>query len=36
VDLKIGFYIHFLVFLVVCAGLVVVNWLTTPEIWWPQ
>ena len=36
VDLRIGFYIHFLLFLVVCAGLVVVNWLTTPEIWWAQ
>ena len=35
-DVRIGFYIHFLVFLLVCAGLVVVNWLTTPEIWWTQ
>jgi hypothetical protein len=36
VDVRIGFYIHFLVFLLVCAGLVVVNWLTTPDIWWAQ
>jgi hypothetical protein len=36
VDIRIGFYIHFVVFLLVCAGLVVVNWLTTPEIWWAQ
>jgi 2TM domain len=36
VDMRIGFYIHFVVFLLVCAGLVVVNWLTTPEIWWAQ
>jgi len=36
VDLRIGFYVHFVVFLLVCAGLVVVNWLTTPEIWWAQ
>jgi hypothetical protein len=36
VDIRIGFYIHFVVFLLVCAGLVAVNWLTTPEIWWAQ
>src|SRR5215468_5437171 len=36
VDVRIGFYIHFWVFLLVCAGLVAVNWLATPEIWWAQ
>ena len=36
VDVRMGFYIHFWVFLLVCAGLLVVNWLTTPEIWWAQ
>ena len=36
VDIRIGFYIHFVVFLLVCVGLVAVNWLTTPEIWWAQ
>jgi len=36
VGVRIGFYIHFVVFLLVCAGLVVVNWLATPEIWWAQ
>jgi hypothetical protein len=36
VDIRIGFYIQFVVFLLVCTGLVVVNWLTTPETWWVQ
>jgi 2TM domain len=36
VDVRIGFYIHLLVFVLVCAGLVLVNWLTMPDIWWAQ
>jgi hypothetical protein len=36
VDIRIGFYIHFAVFLLVCIGLVAVNWLMTPEVWWAQ
>jgi hypothetical protein len=36
VNLRIGFYVHFVVFLLVCGGLVVANWLATPEIWWAQ
>jgi len=32
-DIRMGFYINFVVFLLVCAGLVVANWLTTPEMW---
>src|SRR5262245_57783787 len=36
VDARIGFYIHFVVFILVCTGLAVVNWLVTPEIRWVQ
>ncbi len=36
VGVMMGFYIHFVVFLLVCAGLFVVNWFATPEIWWAQ
>ena len=36
IDIRIGFYIHLVVFLLVCAGLVAFNWLTTPKIWWAQ
>jgi len=36
VDLRIGFLVHFVAFLLVCAGLFVVNRLATPEIWWVQ
>ena len=36
VDLRIGFYIHLLAFLLVCVGLVAINWFTTPNIWWAQ
>jgi uncharacterized membrane protein len=31
-----GFYIHLGVFVFVIASLSVVNWLTTPEMWWAQ
>ena len=31
-----GFYIHLVVFVLVIALLVVVNWATDPEIWWVQ
>jgi HAMP domain-containing protein len=34
VDKRIGFYVHFVVFLLVCAGLAAVNWFATPEVWW--
>ena len=34
VDKKIGFYVHLVVFLLVCAGLAAVNWFATPEVWW--
>jgi len=36
VDARIGFYIHFVVFILVCTGLAIVNWLATPEIRWVQ
>ncbi|MGE0851413.1 MAG: 2TM domain-containing protein [Hyphomicrobiaceae bacterium] len=36
VDVRIGFYVHFVVFVLVCTILAVVNWLATPEIWWAQ
>jgi uncharacterized membrane protein len=36
VDKRIGFYVHFVVFLLVCAGLAAVNWFATPEVWWAQ
>jgi hypothetical protein len=36
VDVRIGFYIHLLIFILVCTGLAVVNWLVTPEIRWAQ
>jgi uncharacterized membrane protein len=35
-DKRIGFYVHFVVFLLVCAGLVAVNWFATPEVWWAE
>ena len=31
-----GFYIHFVVFILVMALLLGVNWLATPDIWWVQ
>ena len=31
-----GFYIHFVIFILVIAGLAAVNWLFTPEVWWAQ
>ena len=34
VDKMIGFYVHFVVFLLVCGGLAAVNWFATPEVWW--
>ena len=36
VDKRIGFYVHFVVFLLVCGGLAAVNWFATPEVWWAQ
>lgn len=36
VDAIIGFYIHFTIFIFVIAGLVVVNWLASPGVWWVQ
>jgi 2TM domain-containing protein len=36
VEVMTGFYIHLVVFLLVCLGLLIVNWLATPEIWWAQ
>jgi hypothetical protein len=36
VDLRIGFYVHFALFLLVCTGLIIVNWWATPQIWWAQ
>jgi hypothetical protein len=29
-----GFYIHLLIFVLVNVALFVVNWVTTPEVWW--
>ena len=34
VEAMTGFYIHFVVYVLVIALLVVVNWLATPELWW--
>jgi hypothetical protein len=34
VDKMIGFYVHLVVFLLVCAALAGVNWFATPEVWW--
>ena len=31
-----GFYIHFVVFMLVIASLFVVNWVATPDLWWVQ
>jgi hypothetical protein len=36
VEVMVGFYVHFAVFLLVCAGLASVNWFATPEGWWAQ
>jgi len=36
VDKRIAFYVHLVVFLLVCAGLAAVNWFATPEVWWAQ
>ena len=36
VDKRIGFYVHLVVFLLVCGGLAAVNWFATPEVWWAQ
>jgi len=36
VDKRLGFYVHLVVFLLVCGGLAAVNWFGTPEIWWAQ
>ena len=34
VEAMTGFYIHLVVFLLVNALLLVVNWLTSPNFWW--
>ena len=34
VEAMTGFYIHLVIFVLVNAALLVVNWLTTPEVWW--
>jgi len=34
VEVTIDLEILLVVFLLVCAGLVVANWLATPGIWW--
>jgi len=34
VEAMTGFYIHLVVFILVNAALLVVNWLNTPGIWW--
>ena len=31
-----GFYIHFIVFVLVMALLLAVNWFGTPDVWWVQ
>jgi 2TM domain len=36
VDKMIAFYVHLVVFLLVCGGLAAVNWYATPEVWWAQ
>jgi hypothetical protein len=36
VEALTGFYIHLIVFVLVIAVLLVVNWLATPDIWWVQ
>jgi 2TM domain len=36
VDKMIGFYVHLVVFLLVCSGLAAVNWFATPQVWWAQ
>ncbi len=36
VDKRIGFYVHSVVFLLVCGGLAAVNLFATPEVWWAQ
>jgi hypothetical protein len=34
VEALTGFYIHLVVFVLVNLALFVVNWLTTPGVWW--
>jgi hypothetical protein len=34
VEAMTGFYIHLVIFVLVNAALLVVNWLTTPEVRW--
>ena len=36
VEAMTGFYIHFVVYVLVIALLLVVNWVATPELWWVQ
>lgn len=36
VEAMTGFYIHFIVFVLVMVLLLVVNWLATPDVWWVQ
>jgi hypothetical protein len=34
VEAMTGFYIHLVVYILVNAALLIVNWLATPEVWW--
>ena len=34
VEAMTGFYIHLVVYVLVNAALVIVNWLATPGVWW--
>jgi 2TM domain len=36
VEAIMGFYIHLVIFILVMASLLVVNWLATPDVWWVQ
>ena len=34
VEAMTGFYIHLVILVLLNAALLVVNWLTTPDVWW--
>jgi 2TM domain len=36
VEAMTGFYIHLVVFVLVIVGLLIVNWLATPDVWWVE
>ena len=36
VEALTGFYFHLFVFVLVIVFLLVVNWLTSPDVWWVQ